>query len=1027
MDTILDTILDNIQNPTKEYRPLPFWSWNDKLDVSLLKSEIVEFKEAGVGGYFMHARGGLETEYLSDDWMNSVRTCIEENKKKGMNSWIYDEVGWPSGFAGGIVTALGDKYHARGLSIEEFDSFNKITNDDDVLGVYIYNSKTNKINIISPDSYNLNLTNGDRIFRVKHVAGPYYIDVLNEKVVKAFLECTHEKYYSIFKDEFGRGLAGFFTDEPRLSVNDIPWSYILSEKFAEKYNYNIIEVLPALFVKCEGYEKVRYDFWKLVSELFVTSYMKQIYDWCETHNCKLTGHVMMEESLYSQMTGTAGSMPFYEYMQIPGVDWLRRMIESPVVPKQVSSVANQLGKKFVLTESYALCGWNVNFEELKWIAEWQYVNGVNLMCQHLSAYTLRGLRKRDYPPSLFVQQPWWKEYHLFNDYLARLGMLLTSGKNAAKVLLIHPMRSAFVAYDGTNNESIKKLDADFINASEILSGLHIDYHYGDETILQKHGHIEKDSFIVGECEYKAVVLPSMLTMDSTTLALLDNFQNNGGMIISFGDFPLLCDGVNSDKLNSLKEKIIFLHNNENSLYELLKEKSIPSISIKCKDVEASKIHYQQRDLGDAQIFFIVNHDNEKSYNTTVSIDDSGSIKRFMAETNDMLPMPFTLENGCTKLEMNFLPMQSYILLFEKKKTSTLINTKKESQKVKLGEVWKIQEMDYNSLTLDYCSYRIDEGEWLKPKPIIKLMDELLNLKKSCNLEMKFNVNIAMDLSKNRELFLVLEMAEEFDIEVNGQKIQYKDEGFFKDSSFKKVNIKPFLLNGSNEIILKRLFYQSQKVYDVLYGENVYETELNKLTYDVELESIYLIGDFGVISTSKYRETDRRAIFTEGPFVITDKPHKVFMGDLTVQGFCFFAGNITLNQTIYIDKSASEKFILDLGRPDAVMAKVFVNDKFAGDLLWCPFTIDISDYAENGFNKLTVKLYGSNRNLLGPHHHIRGEVYNAGPSSYTGKWSWIERKGEAFPSTDEEKRLNYWTDEYCFVKFGFGSSNSLSKM
>lgn len=69
------------------------------------------------------------------------------------------------------------------------------------------------------------------------------------------------------------------------------------------------------------------------------------------------------------MTSTAGIMPFYEYMPIPGVDWLRRMIFNPVVPKQVSSVASQLGKKQVLTESFALCGWNVSFGELRWISE----------------------------------------------------------------------------------------------------------------------------------------------------------------------------------------------------------------------------------------------------------------------------------------------------------------------------------------------------------------------------------------------------------------------------------------------------------------------------------------------------------------------------------------------------------------------------------------------------------------------------------------------------------------------------------
>jgi hypothetical protein len=332
-------------------------------------------------------------------------------------------------------------------------------------------------------------------------------------------------------------------------------------------------------------------------------------------------------------------------------------------------------------------------------------------------------------------------------------------------------------------------------------------------------------------------------------------------------------------------------------------------------------------------------------------------------------------------------------------------------------------MDLNSITLDSCSYRIDNGEWRKPEPIIKLMDTLLAMRKSCDIELKFDIEIDMNLQNNKEFYLVLEMAEEFHIEVNGETVQYKNIGWWKDTSFKKVDIKDYLKSGQNEIILKRVFFQSEKVYEVLFGENVYETEINKLTYDVELESIYLIGDFGVVSKSEYRQADRSAIFTEGPFIITDKPLIVSDGSLIQQGFCFFAGNIALSQVINVDKDNNKKLIVDFGTPEAVMMKVLVNDRVVSNLLWAPFTADITDYVKEGENKLTIQLYGSNRNLLGPHHHIRGEVYNAGPSSFKGEWSWIERKGEAFPSTEEEKQMNYWNDEYCFVKFGlFGEDN-----
>jgi hypothetical protein len=39
--------------------------------------------KAGMGGYFMHARGGLKTEYMSKQWLDAVRTGISEGHMRG--------------------------------------------------------------------------------------------------------------------------------------------------------------------------------------------------------------------------------------------------------------------------------------------------------------------------------------------------------------------------------------------------------------------------------------------------------------------------------------------------------------------------------------------------------------------------------------------------------------------------------------------------------------------------------------------------------------------------------------------------------------------------------------------------------------------------------------------------------------------------------------------------------------------------------------------------------------------------------
>ena len=99
------TLSDELfKNPTCEYRGTPFWSWNCKLDRDELLRQIEIFKEMGLGGFHMHVRSGMATPYLSDEFMDLIRACVDKAKEEDMLAWLYDEDRWPSGFAGGFGT-----------------------------------------------------------------------------------------------------------------------------------------------------------------------------------------------------------------------------------------------------------------------------------------------------------------------------------------------------------------------------------------------------------------------------------------------------------------------------------------------------------------------------------------------------------------------------------------------------------------------------------------------------------------------------------------------------------------------------------------------------------------------------------------------------------------------------------------------------------------------------------------------------------------------------------------------------------
>ena len=384
---MLKNLICDVEKNSISHGSIPFWSWNDKLEEGELRKQINNMYELGMKGFFMHARMGLETEYLSDEWYSAINACIDEAKKLGMEAWSYDENGWPSGFGGGRVLEKPENY-ASYLKCEKSESFP----EGEYLAVYtLIDNKSERV--FAP-------VDGISEYYVLTVGyDSSYIDILNKRVIEEFIESTHEDYKKhIAKEDFGTVMPGFFTDEPQYFRSATPWSVVIPEEFSSAYGYDVFDGLVKLFVKCEGYRHFRYDYHLLLHRLFINSFVKQVYEWCEANGCQLTGHAIAEEKLAGQMLCCGGVMPFYCYEHIPGVDWLGRNTQKiDLMSKQLGSVCAQTGRDKAISETFACCGWDVLPSELKNIADFQYSGGVNMMCQHLYPYSIRGQRKRDYP------------------------------------------------------------------------------------------------------------------------------------------------------------------------------------------------------------------------------------------------------------------------------------------------------------------------------------------------------------------------------------------------------------------------------------------------------------------------------------------------------------------------------------------------------------------------------------------------------------------------------------------------------
>ena len=462
-----------------EFRPAPFWSWNDKLDAEELLSQMKKMQKAGYGGFFKHSRVRMITPYLSDEWMDCIRLCAKKSGEYGLDAYLYDEDMWPSGYASGIVPAMSDDFKEKALVL---------ANEGELL------PSDEPFKTVESGGEKYTIARRTCAAGMVRFNGQCYIDTLNPRAVRAFLESTHEKYKACVGEMFGTRIRGIFTDEPCYGIHwfytlpHVTYSEYLRERILREKGYDVKERCEELFFDVGNYKKTRSDYYNCAGKQFEESFTKQYADWCERNNLCFTGHLMAEETMAEQAQWTGGVMRHYADMQQPGVDKLMRRNSQLVTIKQLTSVTEQLGKERALSECFAGLGHESGYVKRKKIMDWQAVNGIDFVNMHLSHYSLRGERKRDYPPDIFYQQPYFCEEKLFSDYAARLCQIAAYGKRAVRLLIIQPLSCVFAHYnpaDAQNSEKLRAYDELFAGLSEALQAAGVDFHYGDESLLEK--------------------------------------------------------------------------------------------------------------------------------------------------------------------------------------------------------------------------------------------------------------------------------------------------------------------------------------------------------------------------------------------------------------------------------------------------------------------------------------------------------------------------------------------------------------
>ena len=163
--------------------------------------------------------------------------------------------------------------------------------------------------------------------------------------------------------------------------------------------------------------------------------------------------------------------------------------------------------------------------------------------------------------------------------------------------------------------------------------------------------------------------------------------------------------------------------------------------------------------------------------------------------------------------------------------------------------------------------------------------------------------------------------------------------------------------------------------EALDSEN--EINRNLFSFNLEVENIYILGSFFVEQNSFKKKVE--TIYTDRPDFTIVKEHLLSQGDLTEQGLWFYRGRIVFNVSVPVI-SVGEKGYIKIIDGEQCSARIRCNDTLGEILIASDECVDIT--ACSG-KELEIELTISNRNLLGPHHHILGEPAVVGGNTYRG--------------------------------------------
>ena len=511
---------EKFRNPENIYSPAYFWMWNAKLDAAQLNAQVDDMLARGMRSLCIHPfpknfrPGVFDTEmspdYMTKDYLLVFSNVVEHAASHGMNVWLYDEGGWPSGGVCGQIAA--DDSEGR---------FKKR-----MLGY------------------------GDGKQPLELRALPYgkgrqnYPSVIERGTTDEFIRRTHKAYKKYIGHHFGKAVKYTFMDEPAMPQDhygaNLGWTADFDDVFRRKKGYDIRpfakRILDSKHTFDAGIAKQRIDYFDVMADLFVERFMKPIKDWGNANGLGSSGHLNGEDiPEWASRYGYGALLRAMRLMDVPGVDVIWRQLFPETVdnpgkrspfPRYASSVAHQQGHMLAMTESFGIYGNSFTPDQMKWLVDYQLVRGINMFVFGYYNLSNAGQWMLLFEPHSGPVTPWWEMEKPYFEYMARTGQILADGKPAVDIAVYFDSRGFWAGGSETDTAG-----AMHYAISDTLDKMNCEYEFVDDDALAT-AEIKNGRLLVGAMSYSTLVMPTSKWMREDAKAKLAEFKEKGGKVLT---------------------------------------------------------------------------------------------------------------------------------------------------------------------------------------------------------------------------------------------------------------------------------------------------------------------------------------------------------------------------------------------------------------------------------------------------------------------------------------------------------------